>query len=139
MSYSSCSSFPTDGPCVQYREAFEEIALDTKSSHLRTVTTLPPFVSAKKLIVTPTIALLAEPSVLKTLIPGQGEVDLIFDHPVRAFLDPTVVAGDKLAPKGSEQWKWESELHVRQQFFHELWMCNSEDPRRISKIMFPGL
>ena len=108
-----------DGLYVQYREAFEEIALDTKCPHLRTVATLPPFISAKKLVVTPTIALLLDPSVLNTLIPGQGEVDLIFDHPVKAFLDPTVVAGEKLAPKGSEQWRWESELHVGQYFFHE--------------------
>jgi len=99
-----------------YREALEEISLDTKSPHLRTVTTLPPFVSAKKLIVTPTVALLVEPSVLDTLIPGQGEVDLIFYHPVKGFLDPTVVAGEKLAPKGSEQWRWESEFHDFQDY-----------------------
>lgn len=99
----------------QYREAFEEIALDTKSPHLRTVTTLPPFLSANRLIVTPTVALLADLSVLNALVPSQAEVDLIFDHPVKAFLDPAVVAGENLAPLGSEHWMWESEFHVSRQ------------------------
>jgi coenzyme A diphosphatase NUDT7 len=98
----------------QYREAFEEIALDTTSPHLRTIITLPPFISSKKVIVTPTIALLRDPSVLDTLVPSPAEVDLIFDHPVKAFLDPTIASGEHLAPMGSEQWVWESELHVRQ-------------------------
>ena len=82
------------------------------SPHLRTVITLPPFVSQKKLIVTPTIALLTDPSVLDTLVPSQAEVDLIFNHPVEAFLDPTIVSGEDLAPIGSERWRWKSELHV---------------------------
>lgn len=120
MSHCSSGIFPADDLHAQYREAFEEIALDLESPHLRTVTTLPPFISAKMLIVTPTIALLTDPVVLEGLVPGQGEVDLIFDHPVKAFLDPTVVAGENLAPIGSEQWRWESELHVRQRTFHEL-------------------
>ena len=101
-------------PHIQYREALEETALDIKSPHLRTVTTLPPFVSAKGLIVTPTVALLTDPSVLNTLVPCQDEVDLIFDHPLKAFLDPTIVAKENLAPMGSEQWVWESEVHVCQ-------------------------
>jgi hypothetical protein len=104
---------------VQYREAFEEVSLDHKSPHLRTVATLPPFLSAKKLIVTPIVGLLTDPSVIDTLIPCQDEVDLIFDHPLKAFLDPTIVAGESLAPIGSEQWVWESEFHVRQHLFHE--------------------
>ena len=83
-----------------------------KSHHLRTVIALPPFISAKKLIVIPTIGLLTDPSVLDTLVPCQDEVDLIFDHPLKAFLDPTIVAGEKLAPIGSEHWAWASELHV---------------------------
>jgi len=99
-----------------YREAFEEIALDIKSPHLRTIVTLPPFISVKKIIVTPTIALLSDPSVLDALVPSQDEVDLIFDHPVKAFLDPTIVAGENLAPIGSEQWEWESEFHDSQDF-----------------------
>ena len=105
---------------IQYREAFEEIALDITSPNLRTVVTLPPFVSAKKLIVTPTIGLLTDPSVLNALVPSQDEVDLIFDHPVKAFLDPAIVTGENLAPIGSEQWMWASELYVRQHRFLEL-------------------
>lgn len=105
-------------PHTQYREAFEEVALDIKSPHLRTVTTLPPFISARKLIVTPIVGLLTDPSVLNTLVPCQHEVDLIFDHPVKAFLDPTIVAGETLAPKGSERWVWESELYVCRYIFH---------------------
>lgn len=96
----------------QYREAFEEIALDITSPHLRTVATLPPFLSAKGLIVTPTIGLLIDPSVILALVPCQDEVDLIFDHPLKAFLDPSVVVGENLVPIGSEKWKWLSELHV---------------------------
>lgn len=102
---------------AQYREAFEEVALDIKSPHLRTVVTLPPFLSAKKLIVTPTVGLLTDPSILNTLVPCQDEVDLIFDHPLKAFLDPTTVAGENLAPIGSEQWRWESEHYVRRRYF----------------------
>ena len=104
---------------MQYREALEEVALDIRSPHLRTVVTLPPFISARKLIVTPTIGLLVDHSVLDTLVPCQDEVDLIFDHPVKGFLDPTIVAGECLAPMGSERWRWESEFHVCQHFFHE--------------------
>ena len=96
----------------QYREAFEEIGLDTTSPHLRTVVTLPPFLSSKKLIVTPIVGLLTDPLVISTLVPFQDEVDLIFDHPVKAFLDPSVIVGENLVPIGSEQWKWQSELHV---------------------------
>ena len=84
------------------------------------IVTLPPFLSANKLIVTPAIGLLTDRSVLDTLVPSQDEVDLIFDHPVKAFLDPTAVAGENLAPIGSEQWGWESELHVRCHLPHEL-------------------
>ncbi|KAF9649871.1 hypothetical protein BDM02DRAFT_3094075, partial [Thelephora ganbajun] len=103
----------TDGSLVAtaYREAFEEIALDVESPHLRIVTTLPPFLSAKKLIVTPTIGLLTDPSVLDTLVPSPDEVDLIFDHPVKAFLDPTIAVGGNLAPVDSDPWVWEAELH----------------------------
>jgi hypothetical protein len=104
---------------IQYREAFEEIALDITSPHLRTVVTLPPFISVMKLVVTPTVGLLTDPSVLDALVPSQDEVDLIFDHPVKAFLDPTLVAGENLAPIGSEQWMWASELHVRRHCFPE--------------------
>jgi len=100
-----------------YREAFEAIALDLKSPRLRTVTTLPPFISLKKLIVTPTVGLLTDPSVLDTLVPCEDEVNLIFDHPVKAFLDPNIVAGENLSPIGSEQWRWNSELHDFQDFF----------------------
>jgi len=46
----------------------------------------------------------------------KGEVDLIFDHPVKGFLDPTIAAGENLAPIGSEKWVWESELHDFQDF-----------------------
>lgn len=104
---------------MQYREAVEEIALDIKSPHLRTIITLPPFISSTKLVVTPTVALLTDPSVLDALVPSQAEVDLIFDHPVKAFLDPTIVAGENLAPIGSERWIWKSELHVCQHLLPE--------------------
>lgn len=80
---------------------------------------LPPFISSKKLVVTPSVALLTDLSVLNTLVPSRDEVDLIFDHPLKAFLDPTVVAGENLVPIGSDQWASESELHVRQHLIHK--------------------
>ena len=117
-----------DAPYTQYREAFEEIALDLKSPRLRTVTTLPPFISLKKLIVTPTVGLLTDPSVLDTLVPCEDEVDLIFDHPVEAFLDPTIVAGESLSPMGSEQWRWNSVFHVCHYLPTNFRRRNSTDP-----------
>ena len=122
---------------TQYREAFEEVALDIKSPHLNTIVTLPPFISAKGIVVTPTVALLTDPSVLEALVPSQDEVDLIFDHPVQAFQNPTIVAGENLAPIGSEQWPWESELHVCQHPIRKYLTHGA--PSRISKIIFLGL
>ena len=122
----------------QYREAFEEIALDITSPHLRTVVTLPPFLSSKKLIVTPIVGLLTDPSVISTLVPCRDEVDLIFDHPVKAFLDPSIIVGENLVPIGSEQWKWPSELHV---WRHLTRIYESETQKalcRISKISSQG-
>jgi len=94
-----------------YREASEEVGLDIKSPHLRTVVTLPPFFSSRKYIVTPTVAVLTDPSLLNTLAPLQGEVDTIFDHPVKAFLDPTIVPGENVSPVDPGQWVRESEFH----------------------------
>lgn len=45
-------------------------------------------------------------------MPSPGEVDRIFDHPLEAILDPALAAKENLAPKGSEDWIYEEELHV---------------------------
>ncbi|KAH7431005.1 hypothetical protein KP509_08G024700 [Ceratopteris richardii] len=65
------------------REAWEEIGLD--SSLVRVVTYLEPFLSKHLLRVTPVMALVPDRSKL-SLTPNKGEVDAIFDAPLRMFL-----------------------------------------------------
>ena len=64
------------------------------------------------LLVTPVIAFLSDPSILESLSPNEGEVDAIFEHPLRAILDPTLVKDLKLAEKGSEDWPYEEDVYV---------------------------
>lgn len=74
--------------------------------------TLPPFSSLYKLIVTPVVALLSDLSVLETLVPNEGEVDDIFDHPLEAFLDPSVMGLEpKLSERNTLQWVYPEEFH----------------------------
>ena len=59
-------------------------------------------------------------AILDTLVPFRDEVDLIFDYPVKIFLDPTLVAGENLVLMGSERWMWESEYRVRQKISFQI-------------------
>lgn len=61
---------------------------------------------------TPVVALLTDLSVLDNLTPSEGEVDVIFDHPLEAILDPALSASENLVPIQSEHWPSDAEFHV---------------------------
>ena len=104
------------------------------------MTTLPPFLSASQLLVTPVVAFLSsipslplpssslisnDPSdatsdtlsshpVLGSLTPSLTEVDRIFDHPLEAMLDPQLLLDNREPLVGEgEDWPYSAEeLHV---------------------------
>ncbi|KAI0833712.1 NUDIX hydrolase domain-like protein [Trametes gibbosa] len=94
-----------------YREAHEEVGFPRHYPHAYTVCTLRPYISSSKLLVTPVVALLSEPSVLETLVPCPDEVDRIFDHPLPAILDPHLASKEDLAQKGSSDWPYTEEYY----------------------------
>jgi len=58
------------------------------------------------------VALLSDLSVLDALMPNEGEVDDIFDHPLEAFLDPSIMALEpKLSQQNTPQWIYPEEFH----------------------------
>ncbi|CUA78133.1 rhomboid-like protein [Rhizoctonia solani] len=79
------------------REAFEEIGLPIDKRRLKLLCILEPFLSGNNLIVTPVVVLIKDQSLKPKLNPP--EVDLLFTHPLRAFLyeDPPA----SLFPLGS--------------------------------------
>lgn len=79
---------------------------------------LRPFLSSAKLLVTPVVAVLDDPSILENLRPSEGEVDRIFTHPLDAILDPTLAAHEPLVDKGSDDWLYEPEYYVSVSSFH---------------------
>ncbi|KAI9512963.1 NUDIX hydrolase domain-like protein [Russula earlei] len=93
------------------REANEEVALPLRSPHVHTLCTLEPFVSQRRLLVTPVIALLDDVSVLEELRAAPREVARIFDHPLEALLEPELARREELAALGGEDWPYETELH----------------------------
>lgn len=106
------------------REAHEEVSLPLPSkqpSYMTVLTTLRPFLSLYKLLVTPVIVLLTHPdpnAILSRLSPNEGEVDHIFHHPLEALLDPdpTLVDAldldrDKFSRIGGEDWPYETEWY----------------------------
>jgi peroxisomal coenzyme A diphosphatase NUDT7 len=62
--------------------------------------------------VTPVVALLTDLDILNNLIPSEGEVDVIFDHPLEAILDPSLSVQEKLVGLNSELWPYDAELYV---------------------------
>ncbi|KAI0671944.1 NUDIX hydrolase domain-like protein [Trametes maxima] len=94
-----------------FREAHEEVGLPRHYPHAHVVCTLRPYISSAKYLVTPVVALLTEASILDTLVPAEGEVDRIFNHPLEAILDPSLASKEKLAPKGSSDWPYEEEFY----------------------------
>ncbi len=79
---------------------------------VHTLCALRPFFAVSKLLVTPVVAVLTDPSVLCSLTPCESEVDVIFDHPLEALLDPTLSAQERLVEIKSELWPAEEEYHV---------------------------
>ncbi|KAI0784450.1 NUDIX hydrolase domain-like protein [Abortiporus biennis] len=94
-----------------YREAFEEVGLPLQSPQMHTICVLRPFISSAKLLVTPVVSLLTNLSLLDNLKRSESEVDRIFDHPLEAILDPSIVAKEPLVEKGSEDWPYDTELY----------------------------
>ena len=109
---------------IQFREANEEVAFPLCSPHVHTLCTLEPFVSPNRVLVTPVIAFLDDISVLEELRAAPGEVARIFDHPLEALLDPELLplllrdSEEKLVSFGSEDWPYETELHVSLSLTH---------------------
>lgn len=77
--------------------------------------------SPKGLLVTPVIAFLDDVAVLDGLRAAPGEVACIFDHPLEAMLEPELLLKREgregreelaLVPRGSDDWPYETELHV---------------------------
>ncbi|KAI0090207.1 NUDIX hydrolase domain-like protein [Irpex rosettiformis] len=94
-----------------YREANEEVGLPLDSPDIHTLCVLRQFISASRLLVTPVVALLTDLSILNNLIPSEGEVAAIFDHPLEAILDPTLSADEKLVAIQSEHWPSDAEFY----------------------------
>ncbi|EED79104.1 predicted protein, partial [Postia placenta Mad-698-R] len=93
------------------REASEEVGLPLRHSAIHTMCILRPFLSNRKVVVRPVVALLTDLSVLEQLKANEDEVAWIFDHPLEALLDPSIASKGPLAEKGSEHWPYEEELH----------------------------
>ena len=83
------------------------------SPAIYTLGCLEPFISLHRLIVTPVIAFLAQPAILKSLKASEGEVSHIFSHPLEAILDPALVNRENLVPIGSDDWPYQSDVYVR--------------------------
>lgn len=73
---------------------------------------LRPFFALTRLLVTPVVAVLTDISVLESLHPSVGEVDVIFDHPLEAILDPSLSVSEDLVALNSEQWPSDAEFYV---------------------------
>lgn len=83
------------------------------SPAIYTLGCLEPFISAHRVIVTPIIAFLAQPAILKSLKASEEEVSHIFSHPLEAILDPTLVNRETLVAIGSDDWPYQSDVYVR--------------------------
>ncbi|PCH42650.1 hypothetical protein WOLCODRAFT_163945 [Wolfiporia cocos MD-104 SS10] len=94
-----------------YREANEEVGLPRDCADIRTVCILRPFLSNRKVVVRPVVALLTNLNVLDQLKANEDEVERIFDHPLEALLDPGIMLKENLAEKGSADWPYAEDLH----------------------------
>lgn len=108
---------------LKYREANEEVGLPLNSPHVHTLCLLEPFLSKSLLLVTPVVAILTDVSVLDTLVASPSEVDLIFDHPLEALLDPSLAANEPLVSKGSSDWPFDEDLYVSIVFLFTGLLC----------------
>ncbi|QRW18079.1 NUDIX family hydrolase [Rhizoctonia solani] len=89
---------PEDGSMVKtaIREAHEEVGLSYDHPQLHILTTLAPFLSQFRLLVTPVIGWATGPEFLQELKANESEVDEIWDHPLEA---------------GTEGWPYESDIY----------------------------
>ncbi|KAI0337852.1 hypothetical protein BDW22DRAFT_1339094, partial [Trametopsis cervina] len=105
----------TDSSIVEtaYREAFEEVGLPLNHPGLHTLCLLRPFVAWTRslVLVTPVVSLLTDLSVLDTLKAAPAEVDIIFDHPFEALLEPSLSAAEPLVPLNSSLWPSDIEFY----------------------------
>ncbi|KAI3600384.1 nudix hydrolase 15 [Moniliophthora roreri] len=109
-----------DPVTAAFREANEETCLPLPPHRdIHVLCTLEPHLSLHTLLVIPVIALLTHPNpqlfIEQTLKPSPNEVSRIFSHPLRALLDPGRYLGkdmERLAERGSEDWIYDTELHV---------------------------
>lgn len=97
---------------TQYREAFEEVGLPLHHPSIYTLCVLRPFMAYTRLLVSPVVAFLTEISVLHRLVPSEGEVEVIFDHPLEAFLDPHLSEQEDLVVIGSALWPSDEQFYV---------------------------
>lgn len=74
---------------------------------------MQPCISLHRILVTPVVAFLSKPELLKSLKASPSEVSHIFSHPLEAIIDPTLSKHENLVPIGSEDWPYESEVYVR--------------------------
>ncbi|KAB5596179.1 Nudix hydrolase 11 [Ceratobasidium theobromae] len=98
------------------REAHEEVGLARSHPHIHILTTLAPFLSQFRLLVTPVIGWATSPEFLRELKANEGEVDEIWEHPLEAVLSPELVCQPnlltrELAEKGTEGWPYESDIY----------------------------
>ncbi|QRV89839.1 NUDIX family hydrolase [Ceratobasidium sp. AG-Ba] len=109
---------PEDGSMARtaLREAHEEVGLAYNHPDIHILTTLAPFISQFRLLVTPVVAWATRPSFLRELRANEGEVDAIWDHPLQAMLLPELirqpgVVSEPLAASGTEGWPYESDVY----------------------------
>ena len=103
---------------VQFREANEEVGLPRESSAIHILCILQPQLSKYGLLVTPVVAFLSDVRLLDSLTPCEGEVDAIFEHPLKALLDPSLSLTLPLSKKGSEDWPYDDDVYVRSLSFY---------------------
>ncbi|KAG8682318.1 hypothetical protein FRC09_016853, partial [Ceratobasidium sp. 395] len=73
------------------REAHEEVGLAYDHPDIHVLTTLAPFISQFRLLVTPVIAWATSAAFVQGLKANEGEVDAIWDHPLEAVLSPKFI------------------------------------------------
>ena len=64
------------------------------------------------MLVAPVVALLTDTNILNELKPSPEEVDLVFDHPFEAILEPSLAVAEPLVDLNSELWPSDIEFYV---------------------------
>ncbi|CAE6389563.1 hypothetical protein BN14_02668 [Rhizoctonia solani AG-1 IB] len=101
---------------TKIREAHEEVGLSYDHPHVHILTTLAPFLSQFRLLVTPIIGWATSSEFIQELKANESEVDEIWDHPLEAILSPELVNQPgiltrPLAEKNTEGWPYESDVY----------------------------